>query len=93
MAIDNVEEALTHIGADGFNHVLLQPALLIPGGEFDRLKASVAAAKEDLQVTMPKTIWQVKKRTACAPCWKHRASMWNADCRDWARCPLCSSFM
>lgn len=52
MAIDNVEEALARIATDGFTHVLLQPTLLIPGEEFDRLKASVQSAKGRLQVVV-----------------------------------------
>lgn len=50
MAIDNVEEALARIAADGFTHVLLQPTLLIPGEEFARLQASVEKCRGNLQV-------------------------------------------
>lgn len=49
IAVDNVEEALSRIAADGYTHVLLQPTLLIPGEEMDRLQASVEASKVDLK--------------------------------------------
>lgn len=52
IAIDNVEEALARIAADGYTHVIVQPTLLIPGEEMDRLKASVEAAKGGLQVSI-----------------------------------------
>lgn len=48
--VDSVEEALGRIAADGFEAVIVQPTLLIPGEEFDRLRASVAAAAGSLRV-------------------------------------------
>jgi sirohydrochlorin cobaltochelatase len=52
ITVDNVEDALARIAADGYTHVLLQPTLLIPGEEMDRLKASVETAKGSLTVSI-----------------------------------------
>lgn len=52
ITVENVEEALVRIAAEGYTHVLLQPTLLIPGEEMDRLKASVEAAKGSLTVSI-----------------------------------------
>lgn len=56
ITVDNVEDALSRIAADGYTHVLLQPTLLIPGEEMDRLKASVEASKSNLQVCIGKPL-------------------------------------
>lgn len=39
--VDSVEEALQKIASDGFKQVVIQPTLLIPGHEFDRLSTIV----------------------------------------------------
>lgn len=52
MKVDDVETALARIAGDGFTHVLIQPTLLIPGEEFDRLNASIRAAAGDLTVAV-----------------------------------------
>lgn len=52
MVIDDVEQALARIAADGYTHVLLQPTLLIPGEEMDRLMTSVMRGKGSLQVSV-----------------------------------------
>lgn len=56
MAVDDVEGALKRIASDGFTHVLIQPTLLIPGEEFDRLNASIQAAAEKLTVSVGKPL-------------------------------------
>ncbi len=48
--ICSVEEALAQIAADGFEHVLVQPTLLIPGEEYEKLRAAVRRAAGTLQV-------------------------------------------
>lgn len=45
---DSVEEALARIGAEGFSQVLIQPTMVIPGEEYDRLLACVQAAAGSL---------------------------------------------
>lgn len=50
--VDDVETALARIKADGFSHVVIQPTLLIPGEEYDRLCASVRAAADGLTVSI-----------------------------------------
>ena len=52
LQIDSVEEALARIAADGFEQVLVQPTLLIPGIEYERLCAAVQQAAGVLQVRM-----------------------------------------
>ncbi len=39
IAVDSVEEAMARIAADGAERVIVQPTLLIPGEEYDRLCA------------------------------------------------------
>lgn len=50
--VDSVEEALGRIAADGFEAVIVQPTLLIPGEEYDLLRDSVAAAAGPLRVSV-----------------------------------------
>ena len=45
---DSVEEALARIGAEGFGRVLIQPTLVIPGEEYDRLLSCVQASAGSL---------------------------------------------
>lgn len=52
IVVDDVETALAKIAADGFTHVLVQPTLLIPGEENDRLLASLRAAANGLQLAV-----------------------------------------
>lgn len=54
--IDSVETALARIAADGYEQVLLQPTLLIPGEEADRLAASVQASAGKLKIAMGKPL-------------------------------------
>lgn len=39
MQVDSMEEALAQIAADGYKKVVVQPTLLIPGAEYDKLCA------------------------------------------------------
>lgn len=50
--VDSLEEALARIAADGFEAAIVQPTLLIPGEEYDLLRASVAAAAGPLRVSV-----------------------------------------
>lgn len=50
--VDSVEEALVRIAADGHTHVVVQPTLLIPGDEYDRLRAWVKEAAGPLHVSI-----------------------------------------
>ena len=43
MAVDGVEEALARMAAGGLEGALVQPTLLIPGEEYDRLRARIPA--------------------------------------------------
>lgn len=56
MKVDDVETAFARIAGDGFTHVLIQPTLLIPGEEFDRLNASIRAAAGSLTVSVGKPL-------------------------------------
>lgn len=56
MTVDDVEGALNRIASDGITHVLIQPTLLIPGEEFDRLNASIRAAAGSLTVSVGKPL-------------------------------------
>lgn len=50
--IDSVEEALQKIKASGFTHVTVQPTLLLPGEEYDRLRRDVLTAAGDLCISI-----------------------------------------
>lgn len=50
MQVDGVEEALARLEADGFTHVTVQPTLLLPGEEFDKLHAGVLNAAGAMEV-------------------------------------------
>ena len=50
--VDSVEEAMARIAADGHTHVVVQPTLLIPGEEYDRLYAWVKEAAGPLHVSI-----------------------------------------
>lgn len=52
ISVDSVEEALHRIEADGCTRVIIQPTLLIPGEEYDRLLASVNEAAGKLKVAV-----------------------------------------
>ena len=50
--IDSVEEALARIAAEGYTQVAVQPALLIPGEEYDLLCTSVKASSGALRFSI-----------------------------------------
>lgn len=52
LGVDSVEEALTRIAHDGFEAVIVQPTLLIPGEEYDKLCAAVRAAAGTMHVSL-----------------------------------------
>lgn len=53
--VDSVEEALARIAADGFGRILVQPTLLIPGSEYDKLCGAIqsAAGTMDIRIGRP----------------------------------------
>lgn len=59
IAVDSVEEALTKLEVQGFTHVTVQPTLLLPGEEFDKLHAAVlnGAGKMETAIGLP-LLWQ-----------------------------------
>lgn len=56
--VDSVSEALERIAGDGIKDVTVQPTLLIPGEEFDRVCAMVKAACGDLSISMGAPLMQ-----------------------------------
>lgn len=50
LSVDSMEEALSRISQDGFYRVLVQPTLLIPGEEYDKLCNAIRAAAPGLEV-------------------------------------------
>ena len=52
MAVDGVKEALQRMAADGADQVLVQPALLIPGEEYDRLRGEVLSQAGTMAVSL-----------------------------------------
>lgn len=56
---DSVAEAMKRIAGAGFDRVIVQPTLLIPGEEYDRLSAQVRAAAGTLRLSMGKPLlWE-----------------------------------
>lgn len=53
---DSVEEALSRIAADGYGRVAVQPTLLIPGIEYDKLCAAIKVSAGALEVRMGKPL-------------------------------------
>ena len=47
---DSVEEAMTRIAGDGFEQVIVQPTLLIPGEEYDKLCVAIEASAGNMKV-------------------------------------------
>lgn len=54
--VDSVEEAMGKIAADGFERVFLQPTLLIPGEEYDKLCAAAAASAGGMAFSIGKPL-------------------------------------
>lgn len=52
ITVDSVEEALERMKSDGVEQVVVQPTLLIPGDEYDRLRSKVLLNAGDLEVAM-----------------------------------------
>ena len=53
---DSVEEAMTRIAGDGFEQVIVQPTLLIPGEEYDKLCAAIEASAGNMKVCIGKPL-------------------------------------
>lgn len=56
MHVDSTQEALARIAADGYDRVIVQPTLLIPGVEYDKLCAAVEASAGGLQAVVGKPL-------------------------------------
>lgn len=52
LEVDSVEDALQKLEASGFTHVKVQPTLLLPGEEFDKLHAAVLHSAGEMTVSM-----------------------------------------
>ena len=52
LVVDSVPEALARMRGDGVERAVVQPTLLIPGEEFDRLRAEVLANAGDMAVSL-----------------------------------------
>ena len=56
MHVDSTQEALARIAADGYDRVIVQPTLLIPGVEYDKLCAAVETSVGGLQAVIGKPL-------------------------------------
>jgi len=54
--VDSIEEAMARIAGDGFEQVIVQPTLLIPGEEYDKLCAAVHASAGNMKVCIGKPL-------------------------------------
>ena len=52
ISVDSVEEALDRMKADGIQQAVVQPSLLIPGEEYDKLRAKVLLNCGEMAVTL-----------------------------------------
>lgn len=52
ISVDSVEEALERMQNDGMECVVVQPTLLIPGEEYDRLRSKVLLNAGDMEIAM-----------------------------------------
>lgn len=52
LSVDSVEEALERIKADGAARVFVQPTLLIPGEEYDRLRSTILGNAGPLEIIL-----------------------------------------
>lgn len=52
ISVDSVEEALARMRRDGVQRLVVQPTLLIPGEEYDRLRSEVMTYAGDMKVSM-----------------------------------------
>ena len=54
--VDSMEEAMTRIAGDGFEQVIVQPTLLIPGEEYDKLCAAIEASAGNMKICIGKPL-------------------------------------
>ncbi|MGN1003406.1 MAG: sirohydrochlorin cobaltochelatase, partial [Oscillospiraceae bacterium] len=52
ITVDSVEEALTRMQADGVKRAVVQPTLLIPGEEYDRMRSKVLLNAGEMEIAM-----------------------------------------
>lgn len=65
ISVDSVEEALERMKSDGVERVVVQPTLLIPGEEYDRLRSKVLLNAGDMEVAMSKPLLWDDTDLAC----------------------------
>lgn len=56
--VDSMEEALARIAGEGFEQVIVQPTLMIPGEEYDRLGASMKACAGSMRICIGAPLMQ-----------------------------------
>ncbi len=56
MQVDGIEEAMARIYAAGYDRVVVQPTLLIPGAEYDKLCAAIEASAKGMQIAIGKPL-------------------------------------
>ena len=52
MAVDGIQEAFRRMAADGIDRVFVQPALLIPGEEYERLRGEILSQAGSMAVSL-----------------------------------------
>lgn len=76
ICVDSPEEALAKLEADGFTHVAVQPTLLLPGEEFNKLHTALLNAAGSLEISIGKPLlWQDEDITAMAQIMKEAYPM------------------
>ncbi len=68
MIVDGILEAFSRMRADGADHVVVQPALLIPGEEYDRLRSEVLTQAGGMLVSFGRPLL-----------WDDASLLWIAD--------------
>ena len=56
MQVDGIEEAMARIYAADYDRVVVQPTLLIPGAEYDKLCAAIEASAKGMQIAIGKPL-------------------------------------
>lgn len=76
VTVDSVEEALHRLESEGYTHVTVQPTLLLPGEEFNKLHAAVLNAAGTLAVSIGRPLlWEDADITALAEAVKAHYSL------------------
>ena len=56
MQVDSMDEAMARIRTAGYDRVVVQPTLLIPGAEYDKLCTAMEASANGMQITIGKPL-------------------------------------